>query len=208
MYMYHPCTHVYTGQECLHGFALSETCSGNVNTCSRELGNQYHVRLFPSLSFTCNGTLSGWSATGCTQGDDPRLYPWLQIWRPEGAMSYSRVASESGDCSSAEYLDCTFQPAISIMADDVVGLVLFTKNSANFRVYFSNSEPKTTNYIFYDETATSVMFTDGSEDRPPLIAMDFTCECLYMCIQCLTFLYIAAPSCSCACSYARLYHSN
>ena len=53
-------------------------------------------RIFPSMNFSCSGTISKWTFVARSQtGEDRKQYPLLQLWRPHGTGQYERVYESS-----------------------------------------------------------------------------------------------------------------
>ena len=59
----------------------------NINKVKRISTRQ---RLFPDITFTCNGFITKWIVGGTTDNGEP-LQPELQIWRDTGETSYTRT---------------------------------------------------------------------------------------------------------------------
>ena len=53
-------------------------------------------RIFPSMSFSCNGIISKWTFVARSQtGEDLRQYPLLQLWKRAGPRRYRKVYESS-----------------------------------------------------------------------------------------------------------------
>ena len=53
-----------------------------VTQISRNTSRDYALRLIPDMSFTCNGTIVGFTVAG-RRRDDRSDDPIIQIWRPQ-----------------------------------------------------------------------------------------------------------------------------
>ena len=88
--------------------------------------------LYPSINFTCNGSITGWSVLiRRSTGSDNTLYPDLQVWRGEGGGAYSRVGSTTlsgGIIQSSSFFflinirEYPLDPPLDFQTGDIFGI--------------------------------------------------------------------------------------
>ena len=99
------------------------------------------LRLFPDITFTCNGSIVGWRLAAIDHIGGGR--PELSVWRRNGVNQYVKVAGQRIDsCTvseSSRTLDAStvmiheniLNPPIPFEAGDVLG-ILFVSNVASY----------------------------------------------------------------------------
>ena len=152
----------------------------------RGLSNFTKTILIPSMEFTCNGTIAGWTVSGkAGQGTEP---PKLQIWRRNIATDvdsedyYHKQGSaipidpEADGVECEEILTCnnTFQCRlnetyqIAVQSEtDIVGIELPPLLNQSFELFFT-SDSNISRYMFIwhqeDMMVTNASLRVGSQD--------------------------------------------
>jgi hypothetical protein len=170
--------------QCTANFKDEVTFDGGIK--GREASVE--TRLIPSMRFTCNGTIVGFTITGedsNTGNHDPKL----QVWREdkEKCGSYQKLDSEilirGGSCSSltplqsqnqAGMFHCTLKPArqVSVQYGDILGIELPPISDSDFDLYFTDGGP--TNYVFQQQLLSEIdtMNTSCVVEEQPQITLD------------------------------------
>ena len=144
----------------------------------RDTSRDYTLRLIPDMSFTCNGTIVGFTVAG-RRRDDRSDDPIIQIWRPQNTSQLSayyitnssdsitideRVCAESsivfwsnGDPRNQVW-QCNLTDAnrVPVQAGDVLGLLLSPRMNASFNLSIAGVSSKgPTNYVFESQELIS-----------------------------------------------------
>ena len=151
--------HAAVAPQCTANFKDELTVDGEIK------GHQTTIetRLIPSMRFTCNGTIVGFTVAGALSDagpDDPRI----QVWREdkEQCGSYQKLDSEivvrGMSCSTTptrlqsvnqtRIFHCALrsQFQVSVQYGDILGIQLPPISNSDFDLYFTNGGP--TNYVF------------------------------------------------------------
>ena len=148
------------------------------------------TRLIPSMRFTCNGTIVGFTITGKnsdTGSDDPKI----QVWREdkEQCGSYQRLDSEivvqRSSCIKFNFTSsqpqnqvrifyCALKPAwqMFVQYGDILGIELPSINNSDFYLYFMDGGP--TNYVFPRQLLSEIDTINRScvVEEQPQITLD------------------------------------
>ena len=138
------------------------------------------TRLIPSMRFTCNGTIAGFTVTGVDRnaGDQD---PKIQVWRENKSQcgSYQKRASEiivhASSCETLTPLQsqmqvgifhCALYPElrVDVQCGDVLGIELPPINNADFDFYFTDGGP--INYVFQQQLSNEI---DTNINRPLMV---------------------------------------
>ena len=99
------------------------------------------LRLFPNITFTCNGSIVEWRLAAIDHTGNGR--PELSVWRRNGANQFDKMAGQRIDsCTVSESMrtlrgstvmihENILNPPISFKAGDVLG-ILFVSNVASY----------------------------------------------------------------------------
>ena len=118
----------FTFAGCTSGFVSLESLIAQSGSLSYIETGQY---LYPSINFTCNGSITGWSVLiRHSTGSDNTLYPDLQVWRGEGGGAYTRVGNTtlsggiitSGGMSGFNIREYPLEPPLEFQTGDVFGI--------------------------------------------------------------------------------------
>ena len=167
-----------------------------------DMSRDYTLRLIPNMSFTCNGTIVGFTVAGRRRVDCPD-YPTIQIWRQQNTSQLStyyitnssdsiaideRVCGksaivfpqESSDTEDNQVWQCNLCAAnqVPVQAGDVLGLLLPPRMNASFHLSIAGVNSKgPTNYVFESRELIShptVNLCDAMSENNqlPQIALD------------------------------------
>ena len=99
--------------------------------------------LYPSINFTCNGSITGWSVlTVLFTGSDDTLYPDLQVWRGEGGGAYTRVGNtpmsegitQPGSTSRIGIREYPLETPLEFQTGDIFGIFQPLLTKSRYRV--------------------------------------------------------------------------
>ena len=99
--------------------------------------------LYPSIYFTCNGSITGWSVLGRRHtGNNNTLYPDLQVWRGEGGGVYIRVGNttlsegiaQPGGTARAGIWEYPLETPLEFQAGDIFGIFQPLLDMSHLRV--------------------------------------------------------------------------
>ena len=145
-----------------------------VTQISRDTSSNYTLRLIPDMSFTCNGTIVGFTVAGRRRDDGRSDDPIIQIWRPQNTSQLSTYYTNSSDfiaidkrvCAESSIVfqqqgsngdprdqvwNCNLIDAnrVRVQAGDVLGLLLPPRINACFCLSIAGVSSKgPTNYVF------------------------------------------------------------
>ena len=107
--------------------------------------------LFPSVNFTCNGTISKMSLV-LLKGQVPNVHPAVQIWRErhKKVASANATTNYTGDAYNEVNLSLPFQEGDFLglyqpRGNETVASFVFELNSTNSTVFFSRLNNKRNN---------------------------------------------------------------
>ena len=166
-----------------------------VTQISINTNSNYTLRLIPDMSFTCNGTIVGFTVAGRRRNDGSDD-PIIQIWRPQNTSqlstyyisnssdSITRVCAESSMQESNDIWKCNLTDAnrIPVQAGDVLGLLLPPRMDTSFCLSIAETSSKgPTNYVFESRELISdptVNLCDATfvNNQLPQIAIDVDSE--------------------------------
>ena len=155
--------HAAVAPQCTANFKDEPTLDGGIK------GHQTTIetRLIPSMRFTCNGTIVGFTVAGALNDagpDDPRI----QVWREdkEQCGSYQKLDSEiavhESSCSSitsqmeARIFYCALHSEfqVSVQYGDILGIELPPISNSDFDLYFTDGGP--INYVFQRQRISKI----------------------------------------------------
>ena len=176
--------HAAVAPQCTANFKDELTVDGEIK------GHQTTIetRLIPSMRFTCNGTIVGFTVAGALSDagpDDPRI----QVWREdkEQCGSYQKLDSEIVvqriSCSTftrlqsvnqARIFRCTLHSEfqVSVQYGDILGIELPPISNSDFDLYFTDGEPM--NYVFQRQLFSEIDTMNSSHvvEEQPQITLD------------------------------------
>ena len=136
-----------------------------------------HTRLIPEMSFTCNGTIVGFTVAG-RQRRQLLMDPIIQVWRGNRSQSdvYYKTSSDivineavcaetsivfqepNGNDNNQELiLQCTLNKTnqVSVQPGDILGLQLPQRDESPFRLDFVRVSRGPTSYVFEQQVLSS-----------------------------------------------------
>ena len=130
----------------MSGFPDKVSAEGN----GRGITNNFTTRLFPNMTFGCNGTIVRMIVAVENRYGRRQLYPKLQIWREDEAQTgnYHRQGADIqiikdnpmclDDQRDGEIFRCTLNEnfQIPVRPGDILGLELPPENLVEFDIYF------------------------------------------------------------------------
>ena len=110
----------------------------NINDVKRRDNQQ---RLFPDITFTCNGSITKWIVGGTTDNRES-LEPELQIWRNTGGTNYTKVGFSLLPFSTlvsnvAEY---TLSTPLEFQEGDILGVYQPKEGDSALVVYYQERD--------------------------------------------------------------------
>ena len=171
-----PCVFLAVTPQCTENFKDKVTFGGRI----RGQNTAVETRLIPSMRFTCNGTMVGFTVTGVDRNagnQDPKI----QVWRENKSQcgSYQKLASEiivhASSCETltprqsqmqVRIFHCALHPAlrVDVQYGDVLGIELPPINNADFDLYFTDGGP--INYVFQQQLSNEI---DTNINRPLMV---------------------------------------
>ena len=176
--------HAAVAPQCTANFKGELTFDGGIK------GHETTVetRLIPSMRFTCNGTIVGFTIAG-KNNDTGSQDPKIQMWREdkEQCGSYQKLDSEivvqRSSCIKFNFTSsqpqnqvrifyCTLKPAwqVSVQYGDILGIELPPISKSDFDLYFTDGGP--TNYVFQRQLLSEIDTINRScvvEEQPQII---------------------------------------
>ena len=141
-------------------------------------------RLFPDITFTCNGLVTKWIVGGTTDNTES-LQPELQIWRNNGGTSYTKANFSLLPFSAlvnnvAEY---TLTTPLEFQEGDILGVYQPRRQDSALVVYYQERDGPV-NYEGLGITALSTVTLDTPHDQYdyPLVTVEISTG-IYWCIS-------------------------
>ena len=140
-----------------------------VTQISIDMSSHYTLRLIPDMSFTCNGTIVGFTVAGMImrQGMQSNS-PIIQIWRPQNIsqLSYyntdneiaigSSVCTEFSQSNRIWQCNLTDTNRVQVQAGDVLDLLLPPRMDTSFNLSVAEiSSTGPINYVFESQELIS-----------------------------------------------------
>ena len=118
-----------------------KTLEVNIN---RVIVRDRQQRVFPDISFTCNGSITKW-IVGAGTGGGSSPSSELQIWRRSGADSYTKVASTQlmaqSPINNSNVYEYVLSSPLGFQEGDILGAYQ-TKNSSVVPYYQESTGPQ------------------------------------------------------------------
>ena len=94
------------------------------------------LRLFPDITFTCNGSISKWIVGGTMDNNQNRM-PELQLWRNTGGNIYTRIGFTRLPArplvnNTTEYIP---NPPLQFQEGDILGVYQPRNDESTFVIY-------------------------------------------------------------------------
>ena len=126
--------------QCMQGFLDEPTLRRKAALIGRAVSRHQEQVLLPAVTFTCDGSLSGWTFVAKRVGGRGRSdYPEIQVWRPQPSsphvydlVSSVRVSPQATDHNSV-YTHTLTSP-ISYQTGDVLGLYHPSSDSSAYKI--------------------------------------------------------------------------
>ena len=120
--------------------------------------------IFPGMNFTCNGSIQSLIFGAQWQGNSSS-FPELQIWRPNGSYSYSKVRSTlinmtGEDTSITELYQYNLTSPLAFGSGDILG---YYQPSSQLRLYFELDGQGQLGYFFATRKLSSYLFVSDSQ---------------------------------------------
>ena len=132
-------------------------------------------RLFPNITFTCNGSITKW-IVGAETGMGG-LFPELQIWRNTGGTSYTKanfslLSSCTLDSNNIVEYNCNLSRPLEFQAGDTLGV--YQPRNAALDVYYQEHDGP----VNYDEgdsaQSTVTLNTPHNQYDYPLVTVEIS----------------------------------
>ena len=163
---------------------------GTMTYSDREsLGGNVRQRVFPSMNFSCNGTISRWTFVALRRGGSRDRYPSFQLWRLTGPGRYERVYDSStesdrfmtADDSTLTIAEYVPPAPVPFQSGYVLG-VYQPGDSTTTRLSVTHAEfPSGFGYVnFVRGGANSAVFdTVSAGNEFPLVAVNTSKNCFW-----------------------------
>ena len=131
------------------------------------------LRLIPEMTFTCNGTIVGFTVAGRQQTKQQTtqfMNPNVQIWRQNSSQNVyyhtnlSEIAIDEDECfesfivlqgstdkDQVWYCNLSAANRVPVQAGDVLGLLLPPREQSSFQISFASVSRGPTNYVFEND---------------------------------------------------------
>ena len=139
-----------------------------------DMNTNHTLRLIPEMTFTCNGTIVGFTVAG-RQWTEGSVDPIVQIWRQNSSQNIyyrtsvdeivvnketcgetSTVSQGSSDNDQVWYCNLNATNRVPVQAGDILGLLLPPRNDSSFQLSFARVSRGPTNYVFEDQEVQAV----------------------------------------------------
>ena len=167
-------------QQCTSGYHSKERIQEWGVQSKQSIGAHPHQQLFPSLRFTCSGSLTRWVLKAKTEYPNPgdtATYPELQIWRRISAdddedVVYRKVGSSRIDVDpiNRQTRVYTFapNPPLRFQSGDIFGLWEGRNNDRNTREVDNIYQNLTNGFNYRATNGPMTEITIGSPYQFPL----------------------------------------
>ena len=135
--------------DCTSGFMSQERMDAVLNNIKarnlpRQITNTSNVQVIvPGMNFTCNGTIQSW-IFGAEWHEDStnNSFPQLQIWRPIGSGSYTKVGKTTITTSQNNSQLYQYRPSSPLVfqTGDILGYYQPRVATSKLELYFENRE--------------------------------------------------------------------
>ena len=120
--------------------------------------------IFPGMNFTCNGSIQSLIFGAQWQGNSSSFLE-LQIWRPNGSYSFSKVRSTlinmtGEDTSITELYQYNLTSPLAFGSGDILG---YYQPSSQLRLYFELDGQGQLGYFFATRKLSSYLFVSDSQ---------------------------------------------
>ena len=177
--------HAAVAPQCTANFKDELTLDGEIK------GHQTTIetRLIPSMRFTCNGTIVGFTVAGALNDagpDDPRIQVWREDKEQCGSyqkldseivvqrMSCSNITTRLQSINQTRIFHCALYSELhlSVQYGDILGIELPPISNSDFELYFTNGGP--TNYVFQRQLFSEIDTMNSSHvvEEQPQITLD------------------------------------
>ena len=161
------CTGSFSSRSILRQGALDL----NINDVIRRDRQQ---RLFPDITFACNGFITKWIVGGEAENDN--LLPELQIWRNTGGTSYTKAGFSllPSNTLSGNVAEYTLSTPLEFQEGDILGVYQPRLMESALVVYYQERDGP----VNYDEgnNALSTVTLDTPHDQYdyPLVTVEIS----------------------------------
>ena len=165
-----PCTGNFLSHSALRQGALNV----NINDVRRRDNQQ---RLFPDITFTCNGSITKWIVGVGTENSDS--LPELQIWQNIGKKSYTKAKFSlipSNAIFNNNVAEYTLSTPLEFQEGDILGVYQPRQQNSALVVYYQERDGPV-NYEEGDNSLSTV--TLGSSDNQydyPLVTVEISTQ--------------------------------
>ena len=138
--------------------------------------------LFPGMNFTCNGSIQSLIFGAQWQGNSSS-FPELQIWRPSGSQSYSKVGGTlinmTGE-NSLKFYQYTLTSPLAFGKGDILGY--YQPASSQLGLYFELDGQGQLGHLFTTRQVSNNLFIDDSHrvNNIQLLLDVVTGKCMYI----------------------------
>ena len=132
-------------------------------------------RLFPNITFTCNGFITKWIVGGTTD-NTKSLQPELQIWRNTGGTSYTKASFSVLPFSTlvsnvAEY---TLSTPLEFQEGDILGVYQPRRLDSALVVYYQECDGPVNYQEGSNSLSTVTLDTPGNQYDYPLVTVEIS----------------------------------
>ena len=152
-----------------------KTLEANVNRVAIRDRQQ---RVFPDISFTCNGSITKW-IVGAGTGGDSSPSSELQIWRRSGADSYTKVASTQltaqSPINNSNVYEYVLSSPLGFQEGDILG-VYQRENSSVVPYYQESTGPQNLRQLGFVNSAANNLTAPplATEYDYPLVTVEIS----------------------------------
>ena len=147
--------------ECISGFMSRE----RMDTLLHRVGKKRFVDtaqvIFPGINFTCNGSIQSLIFGAQWQGNSSS-FPELQIWRPNGSYSYSKVRStviNMTEENTSELYQYNLTSPLAFGPGDILG---YYQPASQLGLYFELDGQGQLGYLFTARKVSSYLLVSDS----------------------------------------------
>ena len=132
-------------------------------------------RVFPSIAFTCNGSITKWIVGGTTDNTES-LEPELQIWRNTGGTSYTK-ANYSPLPSSLpvnNVVEYTLSTPLEVQKGDILGVYQPKSKDSALVVYYQEGDGPVNYEEGKNSLSTVTLGNPGNQYDYPLVTVEIS----------------------------------
>ena len=144
---------------------------GAVNVNINDVRRRDQQRLFPNITFTCNGSITKWIVGAKT--DMGGLFPELQIWRNTGGTSHTKAnfsLLSSSTLDSNNIVEYNLSTPLEFQAGDILGV--YQPRNAALDVYYQERDGPVNYEVGSSTQSTVTLSTPHDQYDYPLVTVE------------------------------------